>query len=148
MGLALTTITDSIAGLTVTGLLIKDIDEVPNIWDGRAPVIFPEPMDFLTNFEAVPATNGTGTTRAWDVTYTMRYTLLYCNGTDGRGLENMKSAIDLALDFMDAVIGLTTISGCVTIKPGTISTPGMVPDPSGKLFYGCHITVNILEFVN
>lgn len=148
MGLALTTITDSIAGLTVTGLTIKDIDEIPLTWEGRAHVIYPEPVDFLTEFDAQPATFGTGSTRAWDVTYTMRYTLLYAEVSAGRGMELFKPTIDLALDFMDAIIALTTITGSVTLKPGTISTPGPVTDPSGKVFFGCHITVRVLEFVN
>lgn len=145
MALALTTITNSIAALTVTGLTIYDIDEIPEAALRDVPCMYPEPVEFLTNFEAEMASfQGC----KWNVGYDMTYTLLYAPVGSGRGMELFSSTVALAFLVVDAVTAIQSVTGAVTLKFVSISTPGPITDPAGNSYFGVRITFRALEFVN
>lgn len=148
MALAVLTVTDSISKLTVTGVTLKDIDEIPTVVDGRmCPIIYPEPVDFVTNFDAQKATLGEGAGSQWDVNYDLKYTLCFSAIGSGRGMELFSGTISTAFAFMDAIMVCNPQAGAVLIRPGGIGTPGPVSDPSGNQFFGVSLTVHVLEFV-
>ena len=46
------TIANSIAALSVTGVTIKDLDEIPDsAFSGACPIVYPRPDGFVSNFE-------------------------------------------------------------------------------------------------
>lgn len=148
MALAFDTVTNSIAALSVSGLTIKDVDEIPTNWDGRNPVIYPDPVDFITDMTAVMAAFGTGSVSRWDVSYTLTYVLLYARIGSGRGMEKFAPAVQLAMDFVDAILINTVLTGAVTVKFEGMSTPGPVTDPAGNSFFGVRVRLRVMEFVN
>ena len=149
MALAIATVTNSIAALTVSGLTIKDIDEIPaSVVDANCPVIYPEPLNLMTNLVDEPAHFGEGANSDWNVEYDLTYTLCYCPVGDGREMENFAPAIDKANGFIYAIMKANPLTGAVLVRATGISEVGPVPDPSGNLFIGCRITVHVLEFVS
>ena len=126
MALKITTIADSIAGLSVSGVTLYDIDEIPTAIISRdVPAIIPRPDDYITDHSKL----GTGRRSLFD-TY-----------------SGMVTKIGL---FLDALIAADAVSGSLDSRPISISNVGAVPSPAeeGVAFHGCDIGVRITEFVN
>lgn len=148
MALALTTITDSISNLSVTGLTIYDIDQIPEAAERDVPCLYPEGVSFIENMTAELAAFGLGTSSKWNVEYDINYTLLYAPAGSGRGVENFAKMMTLAFQIVDAVLDIATLTGAVTLKFGGISVGPIVSDPAGNQFWGARITFRALEFVD
>ena len=150
MALSFTTISDTIAALSVSGVTIKDIDEVPTSGD-RVPIIIPLP-DFITNFNLDNMTLGVPSTRLMTVSYTLNYRLLFIRAGAGRSntieaLNGLTSKIGL---FLDAVLAMDTITGVEDLVPSTnaITNMGIVNAPNDDAYYGCDFHLDCLEHVN
>jgi hypothetical protein len=149
MTLALTTITNAIAGLTIAGVTIKDMDEIPNaVTDGMCPILYPEPVNFVTEMEITRMAQIVSAT-PWNVEYNLTYILLYAPAGSGRGLDLISPTLAKAFVIIDAIMAqVAGISGAVTMYFNGMSQPGPVSDPSGTQFFGCQFTVRVLEMIN
>lgn len=150
MALAFTTITNSIAAIDVLGVTIRDIDEIPEaVTPTMCPVLYPEPVGFISNFEYTRQSQGGGAVALADVTYNLTYTFLYAPVGSGRGLfdvyDDMVAKVGLILD---AFIIADAATGAVDLTPDTPLNLGPVSDPAGNVFHGCQFVLNITEFVN
>lgn len=150
MALAFATITDSIAGITVEGVTIKDIDEIPESVAVRdCPIMYPEPDGFISGFKYTRDSTGSGSTALATVNYNMTYAFLYTSVGSGRGLfdvyDDMLTKVGL---IIDAIIISDGITGVVDLTIGDVSQFGAVPDPAGNMFIGTRLVFNIMEFVN
>lgn len=152
MTLLLATVTNSIAALNVTGLTIKDIDEIPARVLGReCPILYPEPLDFITGWEAQKMTFGRLTTVKWMMRYNLTYTLLYAPVGSGRGLELYAPTIAMACSFFDKLMESHPITGAELVVPAGIGVPGPIFDPTGpgtqgaEAFYGVRLTLRVEE---
>lgn len=149
MTLAIATLCNSIAGISVTGLTVKDIDEIKEEFLPRdCPVLYPEPVDFVTNLTADRAAFGVGSGSRWNVEYDLKYTLLYAPIGSGRGMEMISPTVTLAFAIVDAILALSTLSGAVLVTFGGLSMPGPMGDPAGTGFFGVQITLHVLDLVN
>ena len=148
MTLAIATVMDSISKLSVSGLVIKDMDEIPATADEGVHTIFPEPLNLVTNFDAQKASFGEGAGGSWNVEYDLNYTFCYAPIGSGRGLELFSPTIVMAFAFLSAIMECNPQAGAVLLRPGDLTNVGPIPDPSGKQFYGCSISVHVLEFVH
>lgn len=148
MALALTTITNSIAALSVSGVTIKDVDEIPNeVLDRECPMVIPKPDGFVSNFKPERVTLGSGSGAKWNVNYNLTYRLLYAKVGTGRGLFDLYSGFAVkAMLFVDAVMDNDALTGTVDITLDNISDFGPVVDPAGITFHGCDFTFSVLEF--
>jgi len=152
MALALTTITNSIAALSVSGVTIFDIDEVPSEIGPRAPAIIPLPMifdNFTVQYDSMNTSSGTDA-RKKTVTYDLHYRLLYAPiGTDrGNILSQLSAMATKAGLFLDAVMAVDTFTGGIDIDPSIPEGNGIVEDPAGVPFWGCDFVLTVMEFVN
>lgn len=147
MALGLATIVTSIAALSVTGLTIKDMDEIPAEVKGRKPMLIPN-SDFLSDFELITQSFGPGSTAKYDVLYTLSYRLCYKPIGAGRPLEYFDDMVLMVGLFLDAIIAANPLSGSIRLVPLSVSGMGNVEDPSGFLFHGCDIGIRVMEFVN
>ena len=121
MALGIATIANAIAALSVTGLSIKDIDEIPPQADQSISTLIPLP-DYMTDFEVEVDSFGGGSTAKMTVWYTLGYRLLYKPVGAGLDLEYYDNMIALVAAFLDAVLVIETISGCEGIMPvGAVS---------------------------
>lgn len=151
MALALTTVADSISGLTVTNVAIKDLDEIPTAVTTRAgtSVLMPLP-EYVTEFEMERNSFGGGSTAKMTVTYTLNYRFFLAEVSAYRNntLGWMDDIVDRVADIFDAILAIDVFAGCVDIEPGRITNMGVVNDPTDAQFYGCDISVEVKEFVN
>jgi len=148
MTLSVVTIADSISKLSVTGVTIKDINEIPDsVNDGDCPMVIPKPDGFLSDFELERMAMASGTANVWNVEYTLTYRFLHSEIGLGLGiLDAYPGMVDKVCDFIDRMLISDTITGAVDLTVEDISTFGPVADPSGKMFHGCDIAFRILEF--
>jgi len=149
MALALATVTNSIAALSVTGLTIKDLDEIPARADGRQATLIALPS-FVTAFAMERDSFGGGSEAKMTVSYTLNYRLLYAPEGQGRAgtLENYDNMVALVMAFWDEVMAIDEFSGAVDIVPAGISNMGLVNDPADNQWIGCDIALRCIEFVN
>lgn len=148
MALQIAAVANSIAALSVSGVTMKDVDEIPTGVDTRAPTILPLP-DYVTNFEVErDSFGGGGALRS--VSYTLNYRLCYKPVGQGRHktIEYYDVMIDKVALFFDAVMAVDTLTGAVDIAPDGVTNMGLVNDPSDNEFIGCDLAVRITEFVN
>lgn len=148
MALQIAAVANSIAALSVSGVTLKDVDEIPASVDKRASTILPLP-DYVTNF-AVERDSFGGGGALRTVSYTLNYRFCYKPVGQGRQktIEYYDGMIDKVALFFDAVMAIDTLTGAVDIAPDGITNMGLVNDPSDNEFIGCDLAVRITEFVN
>jgi len=143
------TVADSIAKWSVSGVTVKDLDEIPNKGLTRdCPLILPAP-DFIQVASIERDTFGSGAGAKWTFDYTLNYRLFYKEAGTERILGNIYPAlVSKAMLFVDAVIAGDNLTGAIDANFGGLSGFGLVPDPVDTLFWGCDIQILITEFVN
>ena len=149
VSLAIVTVVDSIADLSVTGADILDLDEIPENVDGRKPVIFPKPDGFITALEVERMSQGSLGTALHDVVYTLNYRLCYGKVGEDRGLFKLyPDMVAIAVLFMNAILNNDVVTGLVDLSLAEAINFGPVSDPSGAMFHGCDFALQVLEFQN
>jgi hypothetical protein len=148
MALAIATVANSIAALSVSGVTIKDVDEIPSEVDTRSSMIIPLP-NYATDWTFSRDSFGAGSALQ-TVSYTLNYRLCYKLAGTGRvvTIEHYDGIIDKAALFLDAVMAIDTLTGAVDIVPYGITNMGIVNDPAEIEWLGCDLAVRVTEFVN
>ena len=146
MSLAITTITNSIAALSINGLTIKDVDEIPQgLVDRDCPILIPDPDNFVSGFSVTPDTLNKS---KWTAEYTLNYLLLYAIVGSGRttSMEKFSGMVSKAFAFIDAVAASATLTGAVDWEPGTVDNFGVVTIGENS-FHSCHVSISITELI-
>lgn len=147
MALALRTLCDSISDLNVDGVKIHDIDEIPSS-DLRRPMLFPEPVDFITDLTVTRDSTGASVakmTAEYNITYTFCHSPV---GAGRSGLDAYPDMLEKVMAILDAILAIETIIGAVDLTANAIPTFGPVPDPAGNMYIGCKLVFRVMEFVN
>lgn len=147
MTLKIITVADSISKISVTGLILKDIDEIPSALEGRdCPLLFLDPDNPITFNELTFESFGTSQAKK-NATYTLNYLLVYGLAGAGRTnkLESIAGMIGLAADVVEEVVGLQTLAGAVEWNASIGDTS--VLNWNGKSFDSVQIKISITEFV-
>ena len=150
MTLAIATIVSNIAALSVSGVTIKDMDSIPEQVLARdCPIMIPEPVDFVSDFEVERNTYGSAAQSKKTVRYTLNYSFLYQTvGATRTGLDIYGDMVDKAFAIFDAIISNDDLGSTVEFTPFDTVSFGVVLDPSGNTFLGCRILVRVTEFIN
>jgi hypothetical protein len=146
MTLAIATICHSIAALSVSGVTIKDYDEIPLSAERLCPVIFPKPDGFISGLTITRQSVGT-TVWKRDVTYNLTYT--FCYAPIGGGRVNMELYDDMvvkAFAFIDVIMANDAVNGLVDLSLADALDFGPVLDPAGNAYHGCTFVLKVLEF--
>ena len=146
MALAIATVSDSISGLSVSGLTIEDVDNL-SVFIASPPVLAPMP-DFITNFELIYDSFGSGATAQKTIRYDLNYRLYYAPVGSDRKLAPFEGMIDMIAAILDAVIDVVNLTGAIEIMPTGTIRPGIVLAPDGAQFFGCDLAFRITEFDN
>ena len=152
MTLSFQTISNTIAALSVSGVTLKDIDEVPTTGD-RVPIILPRP-DFITNFGLVEEETAMGapSVRPMTVRYTLNYRLLFKEAGVGRSntIEALNGLTEKIGLFLDAVLAMDDTTGVEDLVPSAnaVTNMGLVNAPNDEEYYGCDFHLDITEHVN
>ena len=150
MALSFTTVTNSIAALSVSGVTIKDIDEIPtSVLPRDCPILYPEPDGFLSNIVYTRGTMAPGSVALSEVTYNMTYAFLYAPVGSGRSLLDVYSDMVTKVGLIiDAIISSDEQAGLEDLQFEGAVQFGAVPDPAGAMFIGTRLTFAVMEFVN
>lgn len=143
----ISTVADSIAGLSISGVTIKDIDQIPDTARMLCPLIIPQPANFVTDLSVSFETYGSNGSAKINTNYTLNYMFLFCEVSSGlgafaafSGLVAKLSALLVAINSNDA------ITGAVDIKINSIGNIGVITDPAGNDFWGLEFSLRVLEY--
>jgi hypothetical protein len=147
MTVNLVAIADAISKVSISGVTVKDINEIPDQWDMRQPALFPRANDFITECSVEAVTNG-GNSAAKDLTYTLNYVFMYAPVGSGRGLLDAYSGmVTMACTILDTFAATDfTAYGALRFEV-SMGAFGPVADPSGAMGHGCEFAFKILEFI-
>ena len=147
MTLQIATIPNSVAALSVSGVTILDVDQIPPDGTRVTPVMYPEPLNFVTNFTT--SRNSFGATGAFKtIEYDLNYTFLFTPIGAGRtGLDFYDDMLTKVGLIVDAVLGLSgdKLTGAWNFTAQGISDFGPVPDPAGNIYLGCKLIFHVIE---
>ena len=140
------TVSASIAALSISGVTIKDVDEIPDSAAMLCPLIVPRPNDFITNIQAVRQSFGGGGTARIDFTYTLNYAFLFCEAGSGQGaFAPYDGLLEKLVTILETMLTNDDISGAVDMQVDNIGEIGVISDPSNKNFWGVHFSLRCLE---
>ena len=145
--LSINTVTNSIAALSITGVTIRDVDEMPESVNAReCPILYPEPDRFVRNMTVEPAAFGSGTGILVDAEYDLVYTFLYKKVGAGRGLYSLyPSMLTLTQLIVNKIIVSDIITGCTELTFAGFENFGHLIDPSSQWFLGTQIILHVKE---
>lgn len=147
MALAITTVCHSIASLSVSGVTIKDLGDVPPSGERVTPVLFPNPENPISNIECVSESYGGGSSRLMDVDYDLNYIYIHTKMGAGRtGLDYLEGCVTKIQAILDEVLEIDTFTGGVDVLPNTSINITVMSDPAGNNYLGCALTFHVKEF--
>ena len=146
-GVKIAIVANSISGLSVSGVTIKDIGGIPEEVSNRiCPVMFPDPDNFVTGVTVTPQSYGAGTVGKNDVRYTLNYIFLYQPIGSGRYIaKSIVGLVGKAVLILNAFIANDALVGSVDLEP-SLGDFGTMQDLTGNQFFGVRITVKVYEF--
>jgi hypothetical protein len=139
-------VAEAIAGLTIDGVTVLDLDEMPETVDPRAcPLLGPSAArpSFLTDWEARRLTLQGNAQNS----YTLNYTLYQAPVGQDRGLfKQYPTMVANAAAVVEALQAVPRVAGCKSISVGSLPQFGPVFDASGQQFHGATFSLRIVEF--
>jgi len=147
-GVKIATVLDSISKLSVTGVTLKDVDEIPEAVTVRhCPVLFPDPDTPVSGLRVESQSTGAGTGGRNDVLYTLNYVYLHAPAGEGRYItNNVSGMVTKAVLILNALIANDAVTGAIDIEPRIEGEFGVMVDPSGAKFWGFRLAIDVLEF--
>lgn len=145
--LHITNVITAIDGLTISGLTICDLNEIPETVDERAAFLIPSPVEPspITNFTYERVSFGMDTALG-DATYTLNYKLFYAKAGMERGLFAVyPGLVALAMDVVEKILEQSALSGAADWTP-RIAEIGLYADAAGSLWWGALISVDVRDF--
>lgn len=145
----LANIATAISQLSISGVNVKNKDEVLASWIASPNVLFPNPDGWITDFNITYDALMQGTTAPLTIAYTMNYRFL---GVAVGDLSTFPVSYSLLVDkvalIIDALIGLPApYNGKIELIVGNISL-GARTDPAGNNYFGADIPLSIKEMHN
>jgi hypothetical protein len=142
------TVISAIAGLTISGVNVKDVDETPDIAEMFLPVLFINPDNPITDIDPQFMSFGTQGSAKMDMGYTLNYLYLHAKVGSGMTLNSVLPGLisNMAL-IMETIFTNDYVSGAVELKLNGLPHVGVIEDATGKQFHGCAISLRVLEHV-
>lgn len=146
---AFATVMNSIAALTVSGVTIKDVDEIPERVNARdCPILFPWPAGLITNLAVERVSFGSATQARKTNTYNITYRYLHSPMEMERGLFVTMPALVANLDLiLSAIVDNDVLTGLLDLDPSGGISIGPIQDAAGNTFHGAELTFAVMNFV-
>ena len=138
-----TTVTDSIAALSISGVTVKDSDQIPQAIGAGYKVLCPRPDNFITGLSITPDEVSKQLLR---LRYTLNYQ--YFHSRIGAKLFDSYSAMlgKLAL-ILVAFANDATLSGAIDNGAPSVGRLGPTMDAAGNKYHGCELSMQITQFL-
>jgi hypothetical protein len=148
ISVSLATVADSISKLSISGVNVKDINEIPEDASKVTPVLYPKPNGFVSAIKFSRATMGGGGTAKMDLEYTLTYRYLHAPVGGSLGLfSTYQGLITNLCAIVVSIMGNDNITGVVDMQLESVSDIGPLSDPAGStMYHGVDISLRVLEF--
>ena len=145
----LVTVADAIAALNISGVTVRDIDQIPESALPILPVLYPRPNEFITNLKWSRETYGADSAAAMNLTYVLHYHYLHAVVGSGGGLLSVYSGLITNLvKILAAIFDDSNPSGAVDMQLVSISSVGVLTDPAGETkYHGVEISLQVTEYI-
>ena len=144
--LSLSTVADSISKLSISGVTVKDVDQLAPAMTSN--VLYPLPNGWITGAKFTPVTYGSNSGEQANFTCNMTYrflgTLVGDMGAFNKAYSNVISKMTLILN---AILSNDVITGAVDFRFVGVANIGPVSDPAGNMYHGCDLTFMYEEFL-
>lgn len=141
-------IATAIAGLSISGVHVFDIDNIPANAIDSCPAFFPAPDNFVTDMQPSIESLGGDSGRKINLVYTLNYRFLYAPLGSGSVLQNYAGLITKLVLILESVLGTSTPNGSIDMMLLGVSDIGPMVDPAGQnTYHGVDIALRVLEYV-
>jgi len=142
-------IVSDIAALSVAGVNIRDLDQIPENAKNILPVLFPVPNGFITDLIWTRESFGAETAAAMNLTYVLHYRYLHAIVGSGGGLLAVYGGmIRNIILILKAIFSDSSLGAAVDVTLNSISDIGVHTDPAGELqYHGVEITLKVTEYI-
>lgn len=143
-------IANSISALSISGVTIKDVDEVSESWILQSNILYPNvnPPGFIVGSTPNYIAMLQGANAPIDISYSMNYRFLGTKIGDMNFTQAYASVFTKMSAIIDAIIANPApYSGRVEMKLGAWSI-GAKEDPAGNQFHGSDFELLITELQN
>jgi hypothetical protein len=144
------TVADSISKLSISGVTVKDLDEITASRLGQAALLAPIPDGFVTNIRFIDdAQTGGGLVRPMRLMYTLNYRYFHCQIGNILNFNAYSSMIINIVAILAALVNNdVNLSGAIQTELPRVSNIGPVLDPDGNAYHGCDISLDVMQFIN
>ena len=138
-----TTVTDSIAALTITGVTVKDSDQIPQAIGSGYNVLCPRPDNFITGLSITPDEVSKQLLR---VRYTLNYQYFHSR-IAAKLFDSYAGMLAKLALIIKAFANDTTLSGALDSGAPSIGRLGPTMDAAGNKYHGCELSIQITQFL-
>jgi hypothetical protein len=138
------TVAGSIAALTITGVTVKDYDQMSDALGMTNNILTPRPNGYITDISVVRSELSG---QNLDVSYTLHYDYYHCAPGGMNGLLKYSTLVDSVSLILAAFAKRTTLGGAVDNTTPTVDMIGVIQDPAGNTFLGASFSIRILQFL-
>lgn len=149
VSLNLANVAGAISNISVSGVTVKNKDEVAGSWTSKPNVLFPNPENWVTGFSMTWDALLQSAEAPMTISYTLNYRFLGVAVGDISAMPVSYSAlVDKLILIINAIISTPApYSGRIEMKIGDVSI-GPKIDPAGNNYYGADFSVSISEQQN
>ena len=151
MAFNLATVVNFIEGLTMTGVVVKDYDTIPDEFDSRQfPILAPDLYAPVTIQRVQRDSFGDGTTARQTILYSIPYVLACYSQGEGRGVRDIVPGVVSAASVVTTALIKNDTPGAlnVDLTIQSVQVNVIVNDPKGTGYHGARIIVLVKEFVD
>ena len=148
VAVSISTVADAIAGLSISGVTVKDIDQISVSRAVGAATLAPRPDRFVTDLSVEAETFGSGATRSATLRYTLNYVYYHCLVGSTLDFGSYSAMITNISAVLVALITNDDVTGATDNTMPTISDIGPVSDPVGNVYHGCTVSLQIVQYIN
>lgn len=139
-------VADNIAGLAMTPVTVKDIDQIPDNAELLCPILFPQPSNFVSDILATHESFGSNGTPKINMNYTLNYVFLHAK-TGGVGQYEAYAGLIANLEIiLESILSNDALASAIDNMPSSIQGIGIVEDPTGNQYWGALLSFRILEY--
>ncbi len=139
------TVASSLAGLTISGVTVKDIDEIPDTARMLAPILIPA-TDYMSGTRMSFETFGSNGTAKVNMEYDLNYMFLYSEVGGINAFAPFSPLMTKLALVLETIMSNDKINGLVDMKLNSVSNVGIITDPAGVQFWGVQISLHVLEY--
>jgi hypothetical protein len=141
------TVINAISQLSINGMSIKDVDEIPENPEMVLPVLFLNPDDPINTIEPSFQSFGSMGAAKMDLSYTLNYLYLHAKVGSSLSLSSVLPRLISAVALIiETIFSNDVVSGAVDLANSAMQI-GIITGPNGAQFHGATFSFRVLEHV-